>query len=227
MEGSGKAQAELYDDFKKRGRSKVRRPSTATVVFIVATIALAAVSISLLGLAERQTDSRDRSQCWLVKSLSESISHTAVIIEGAVDSSNEDFTRIAIAVAVNCMLTEADDIAYSINLMYPDGSLESEMFDSVHLAIRQTQIVIEKIENHISNALENDRSWETNSTITSSISNVSSLLTDLSGLIYAGIDSSQDFLKDPYSPVKRMDLEAIKALSKEIENAMIELASLL
>ncbi len=219
----GKREVELFDA-RARRKAKGRKPSIVTVVFIVAVLALASLSVALGGLAQHYHDSKYRSQYWLVVSLSNSIASSRSGIDNSVRSSSPLDERVASSVYAEAHLAEAKDLSYSLQLMYEEGSKESDAFDAVHQALDVTGMVMWRIEDRLGDWQTTNISNEFNISAASSLGNITDLMVDLGGLVYAGVDESRDFIESPYSLVKRMDLDAIAQVSSKILAISIELS---
>ena len=217
MEGSGKAQAEIYDDnVKYRGRRKLKRPSLATSVFIAATIALALISISLYGLAEHRQDSANRSLNWQVDSLCESIGFAETSLLYSVEENVSVGVRYGSALTAQILLEGAGDLVYSIRVMFSEDSKESEAFGAVSGALGTVRISAERMASDYNDAVTRNITYEYNSTIVSAISNITDVMEELRTLIWDGLDIDDLPYSDYGSTVKNMDLEAIVDVSDQL-----------
>lgn len=224
---SGTAQSELVNDRRRRRLAPIRKMTIVTAMFIVAVIALAGLSISLFGLAQHYHDSKYRAQYQLVSSLLVSVSSAQAAIEDMVDGSVPEYERLGDAVSANRALEEAQHASYAINVMYPGDSHESAAFSAIGISMRQAQIVVSFYDSKLIGALSHNTTYESNDTVNSLFLNITGKMADLNDLVSAGIDNSQDWQRNPYSLVKKMDLASIEDLSKQIEDIGRELATLI
>jgi hypothetical protein len=224
-------EAELYGSEERRKenrKSVLKRLTVVNAIFIVAVIALAGISVSLFSLANDYHDAKYRAQYVLVDSLIGSMNTAQPNIRGMIDSTDPGSSRLAQSAYADANLKEASACAFAISVMYPDGSKESDAFQSVERAIDQTKYVVFSYNvNLYSRFVYNNSYYEPNYTINSLYLNVTEQMIVLADLLFAGMDSSRDWQSSPYSLVKRMDLDAIEQASSQLEETGVLLHSLM
>jgi hypothetical protein len=212
---------------KEKRKSVFRSSTVVNAIFMVAVIALAGISVSLLTLANDYHDAKYRAQYVLVNSLVESMNTAKPSISGMIDSTYPNSSRLAQSEYADATLKDASACASAISVMYPDGGKESDAFKSVYRAIAQTERVVYSYSvNLYARVVYNNNYYESNSTVNSLYLNVTEQMTVLTDHLFAGVDSSRDWQSSPYSLVKRMDLDAIEQASSQLEETGIQLLSL-
>ena len=218
----GKEEVVLFDPEIRRKANR-RKPSVVAVVFIVAIVVLASMSMLLGGLAQHYHDSKYRSQYWQVVSLSNAISFSQSGIAGSVDPNATIGERYGSGIYAQSNLVEAEDLSYSIQLMYPDGSEESVTLLSVHATMRNAELMMWRINDRLDDWLMYNTTYEFNATVLSSVSKVLDLMHDLANLVYDGVDQNRDFIDHPYSLVKRMNLSEITNVCSQTDDICREI----
>lgn len=218
---------EPEDRNKAKRRQALRRLTVANAVFIVVIIALAGVSVSLFGLVNHYYDAKYRAQYEIVSDLADSISAGSSGISGMIDESHEAYERYSSSIYAHYRMIEAEDAASAIQAMYPQGSREHDAFSSVHVAVRSIEDKISHYESNLDNAFSHNTTYESNSTIDALFVNATIELNALRTLLAESFDNTRDYMKSPYSLVKRMDLASITDVCVQISDTSEALYALI
>jgi len=225
---------ELHDpDERKKEKRRARRKALlgrvtkVNAILIVAVVALSVTSASLFYLADHYHDSKYRAQYKIVAGLWDSLFGAYHQFSYMVDVDNPSYERYGMAVYSHACVQRAQGEALMIDAMYSTDSPESDAFRSLERALGQMEYVVASYESQLQQAFQGNRTYESNVTVNTLLETASQQMASLRDLLYAGFDQAVSYVDDPYSLIKRMDLESIESMSGQLEDTAHELRLLL
>jgi|GEM_PF-1774768 len=204
-----------------------RAPKMIVAVLAVALIVLVVLSVSLWSLERDYHDAKYKAQHALVSILSDSLVYAASETSTIAHSSNPEPWRLAHAAMSEGLVQQSEYAAWAIQVMYPENSTESSTFDSLSNALATTYTTVGQYRSNLQLAMEAGETYVVNETVAGLFNEVANRLGNLSALVHVGLEGSRDWIKDPFSSVKLMDLSTIRDEAAELENVNAVLIHLL